>query len=74
VAELKDELRTDNAELAQRIVDLSGWSHARVHRELNRLSGVTSVPTATLDQLQRRKRHAETWLERLRRSGPRTRR
>jgi superfamily II DNA or RNA helicase len=69
VAEVKEELRIDNAELAQRIVDLSGWSHARVHRELNRLSGVTSVPIATIDQLQRRQRHAETWLERLRRSG-----
>lgn len=74
VAEVKDELRAANAELAQRLVDLSGWGHARVHAELNRLSGVTSVPTATVDQLERRRRQAETWLERLRRSGRGTRR
>ncbi len=74
VAEVKDELRAANAELAQRLVDLSGWGHARVHAELNRLSGVTSVPIATVDQLERRRRQAETWLERLRRSGRGTRR
>ena len=68
VAEIKDELRAANAEFAQRLVDLSGWSHARVHAELNRLSGVTSVPTATVDQLERRRRQAESWLDRLRRS------
>jgi ABC-type dipeptide/oligopeptide/nickel transport system ATPase subunit len=68
VAEIKDELRAANADLAQRLVDLTGWGHARVHAELNRLSGVTSVPSATVDQLDRRRRQAETWLERLRRS------
>lgn len=69
VAEVKDELRTANAELAQRLVDLTGWGHARVHAELNRLSGVGSVQTATVDQLDRRRRQAQTWLDRLRGSG-----
>lgn len=68
VAEIKDELRAANADLAQRLVDLTGWGHARVHAELNRLSGVTSVPSATVDQLDRRRRQADTWLERQRRS------
>lgn len=68
VAEIKDDLRAANAELAQRLVDLSAWGHARVHAELNRLSGVASVSSATVDQLDRRRRQGEIWLERLRRS------
>jgi len=66
VAEVKEELRATNAELAQRLVDLTGWGHARVHAELNRTSGVASVATATVEQLQRRQRRAQTWLDGLR--------
>jgi len=66
VAEVKEELRAANADLAQRLVDLTGWGHARVHAELNRTSGVASVATATVEQLQRRQRRAQTWLDGLR--------
>ena len=66
VAERKDDLRSRNAAVAQRLVDLTGWSHGRVHGEINRLAGVTSVATATTDQLERRLRHAESWLRRVR--------
>lgn len=67
VAERKNDLRTRNAELARRLVDLTGWSHSRVNAEMNRLAGVTKVATATSDQLERRIRYAESWLRRLKR-------
>ncbi len=66
VAEQKDDLRTRNADVAKRLVDLTGWSHARVQGEMNRLAGVRSVATATIEQLERRLRYSESWLRRLR--------
>jgi superfamily II DNA or RNA helicase len=68
VAEQKDDLRTRNADVAKRLVDLTGWGHARVQAEMNRLAGVSKVSTATVDQLARRLRYAESWLRRLKRS------
>jgi superfamily II DNA or RNA helicase len=67
VAERKDDLRTRNAHLAKRLVDITGWTHARVQGEMNRLAGVTKVATATTDQLERRLRYSESWLRRLQR-------
>jgi superfamily II DNA or RNA helicase len=67
VAERKEDLRTRNMDLAKRLIDRTGWGHARLQKELNRLAGVGSVGSATNDQLERRARHAEQWLERLRR-------
>ncbi len=67
VAEQKDDLRTRNADIAKRLVDITGWSHARVQAEMNRLAGISKVSMATTDQLQRRLRYAESWLRRLRR-------
>ncbi len=64
IAERKEELREKNMELAKRLVDVSGWGHAKVQAELNRLSGITSVGSATNDQLERRLRHGEAWLRR----------
>jgi hypothetical protein len=66
VAEQKDDLRTRNADVAKRLVDITGWNHARVQGEMNRLAGVGSVASATIDQLERRLRYAESWLRRLR--------
>jgi len=67
VAEQKDDLRARNQSVALRLVDLTGWGHARVQAEMNRLSGITRVSAATTDQLERRLRYAESWLRRLRR-------
>lgn len=67
VAEQKDDLRTRNADVAKRLVDITGWNHARVQGEMNRLAGISKVSTATTDQLERRLRYAESWLRRLRR-------
>lgn len=59
VTEQKDDLRTRNADLAERLVDLTGWGHARFQGELNQLAGVARVATATVDQLERRLRYGE---------------
>ena len=68
VAEQKDDLRTRNADLAKRLVDLTGWGHARVQGELNRLAGVSKVASATVEQLERRLRYGDSWYRRLKRS------
>jgi superfamily II DNA or RNA helicase len=71
VAEIKDDLRQKNADVAKRLVDMTNWSHARVNGEMNRLAGVAAVSSATTDQLERRLRYAESWLRRLRQPGGR---
>jgi len=71
VAELKDDLRSRNAQVAQRLVDLTGWTHGKVNAEMNRLAGVAKVSAATTEQLERRLRYAESWLRRLRGAGAR---
>ena len=66
VFEIKDELREKNANLAKRLVDVTGWGHARVNGEMNRLANVIAVSSATTDQLERRVRKSEEWLTQLR--------
>lgn len=63
--ELRDELRAANAEIARRLARRTGWSHAKVNAELNRLAGLARVTEATTSQLASRLRHGETWLGRL---------
>ncbi len=65
VAEMKDDLRTRNAHVAKRLVDVTGWNHPKVQAEMNRLAGVSRVATATNEQLARRLRYSESWLRRL---------
>ena len=64
VAERKEELREKNMELAKTLVDYTGWSHARVQMELNRLANITSVGSATNTELERRLRRGDSWLRR----------
>ena len=59
------EARQRNADLARSLVHKTGWSHAQVNAELNRLAGVRKVTEATLEQLERRLRQAERWYHRL---------
>ncbi|MFK8022758.1 MAG: DEAD/DEAH box helicase [Ilumatobacter sp.] len=65
VAEQKDDLRTRNAHVAKRLVDVTGWNHAKVQAEMNRLAGVSRVASATNEQLARRLRYSESWLRKL---------
>jgi superfamily II DNA or RNA helicase len=64
ISERKEELRQLNMDIAKRLVDNTGFGHARIQAELNRLAGISSVGSATNDQLERRLRHGETWLRR----------
>jgi superfamily II DNA or RNA helicase len=64
VAERKEELRDKNNELAKKLVDFTGWAHARVQMELNRLANIKSVGSATNSELERRLRRGENWLRR----------
>ena len=66
VFEIKDELRGRNANLAKKLVDITGWGHARVNGEMNRLANVVAVSNATVDQLERRVHKSEDWLVQLR--------
>jgi superfamily II DNA or RNA helicase len=67
VSEIKEELRERNLDIAKRLIAVTGMGHAKLNGELNRLAGVVSVGGATNDQLERRARHGEAWLQRLRR-------
>ncbi len=67
IGEVKADLRDRNMDAVRRLVDLTGLGHAQINRELNRLSNVASVGAATNQQLGSRLRHAEAWLQRLRR-------
>jgi len=63
-AEHKRRLRDFNAEAARELALVTGLAHSRINAELNRLAGVEKVAQATVDQLERRLRHAEAWLRR----------
>ena len=63
--EQKARLRDRNAALARDLARRTGWPHARVNAELNRLAGLRRIQDATVEQLQRRLRQAEAWHARL---------
>jgi superfamily II DNA or RNA helicase len=63
--EHKAHLRAENADRARDLVHMSGLSHAQVNGELNRLSGITKVSEATVEQLEKRLAQADRWLSRL---------
>ena len=61
----KRELRDRNADRARTLARLLGWEHRAVNGELNRRSGVHRITEATADQLKRRLKAADAWLEEL---------
>jgi superfamily II DNA or RNA helicase len=64
ISERKEALREKNTAIAKALVDRTGWGHAKVQAELNRLAGVATVGGATNDQLERRLRRGDEWLRR----------
>ncbi len=60
--ERKAAVRQANADLAVEIVRSTGWGHAQVNRELNRLAGIDRIGEATLGQLERRLSEGRRWL------------
>jgi len=63
--EVRERLRTLNADAARDIARVSGLTHAAVNLELNRLAGVRRISEATVEQLQSRLGHAGRWRARL---------
>jgi superfamily II DNA or RNA helicase len=59
----KRRVRDANAELVLELVRRTGWGHAQVNRELNRLAGIDRVSEATLAQLERRLAEGRRWLK-----------
>lgn len=64
-SERKGRLRSANNDRVKAIARMTGWSHAQVNKELNRLTGLEKVTEATVAQLETRLRHAGRWLSRL---------
>jgi hypothetical protein len=62
--EEKARLREANATLARALVHRTGWPHAKVNAELNRMAGIRRITEATAEQLARRKLLAERWYAR----------
>ncbi|MHB1782208.1 MAG: hypothetical protein ACYCTE_05875, partial [Acidimicrobiales bacterium] len=63
--ELREQLRVANSAIARSLARRTGWSHAKVNAELNRLAGLARVTEATIAQLESRLRHGERWLGRV---------
>jgi len=61
----RDRLRDLNADLVLELVGMTGKTHAAVNFELNRLSGVSKVAEATIEQLDRRAKHGQGWAGRI---------
>ena len=62
--ERKARLRAANSDVAVELVRATGWGHAQVNRELNRLAGITRIDEATLAQLEARHEAGRKWLNR----------
>lgn len=62
-AEAKLRLRKANQDVVRAVARRTGRSHAEVNAELNRLAGVASVASATVEQLERRLRHGDKWCQ-----------
>jgi len=60
--QLKTRLRDQNSAAVRELVRFTNLDHRGVNAELNRLSGITRVTEATIDELQRRLDAANRWL------------
>lgn len=63
--EQKQQLRNANSDRVKEIARITGWSHAQVNGELNRLAGLQKINEATISQLESRLNHANRWLSRI---------
>ena len=61
----KKELRDVNANRVRELVQMTGLGHAQVNGQLNRDAGVDKITEATVVQLERRLRVADSWIRRL---------
>jgi superfamily II DNA or RNA helicase len=63
--EQKKLLRERNADQARELVRMTGMSHAQVNGRLNSDAGISKITEATITQLERRLRVADSWIRRL---------
>ena len=61
----KESLRTRNADRVRALVNLTGQPHAAINSELNRLAGIGRITDATVPQLEKRLREADSWLTKI---------
>jgi len=61
---IRKDLKERNGLRVRELVRSTGWAHAQVNSELNRLAGIDRIDEATLAQLERRIAEADKWLTR----------
>ncbi len=59
-------LRERNTDRTRDLAQRTGHSHAKINAELNELAGIDTVRGATVEQLDRRLKAADTWIQSLR--------
>ncbi len=62
LSEVKQILRSSNAEMARDLARFTGMTHRDVNGQLNRLAGIGRIADATVDQLCKRADQAEKWM------------
>ncbi|MDZ7676930.1 MAG: DEAD/DEAH box helicase family protein [Acidimicrobiales bacterium] len=65
LAEVKQELRAANAEMARQLARYTGLSHQEVNGRLNREVSILRISEASAEQLEARVERAEKWLANL---------
>ncbi len=61
----KKNLRDFNSDRVRTIARLTGLSHAQVNGDLNRRAGIARVSDTTIDELEKRLRCADAWIDEL---------
>ncbi|MFT7645278.1 MAG: superfamily II DNA or RNA helicase [Candidatus Poriferisodalaceae bacterium] len=61
----KKDLREFNSSRVRELVQMTGLGHAQVNGQLNRESGIERITEATVVQLERRLKVADSWIRRL---------
>jgi superfamily II DNA or RNA helicase len=62
--QLRRQLREANQQKVEALAHLTGLGHAKVNARLNQQVGIRKISEASLEQLQRRAREADRWLDR----------
>jgi superfamily II DNA or RNA helicase len=65
LAEIKQDLRTENAEMARQLARFTGLSHQEVNGRLNREVSIVRIADASVEQLAARLERAEKWMANL---------
>ncbi len=64
--EVRRRLRERNTDRTRDLAQRTGLTHAKINAELNKLAGIETVRGSTIEQLERRLKAADTWIQTLR--------